>query len=343
MMDREVTIYDIAERLKISATTVSRGLNNNPVINTKTREKIHHAAKELGYRHNTLASSLRKNQSKTIGVLLHEVNSNFSTSVLAGIEKIATAEQYDLLIAHSAEDYTKEKANAKNLLSKRIDGLIVSLALNTEDVHHFDPFFERKIPVVFFDRVINNAKCTKVVIDNFKSGYDATKHLISQGYKKIAHITANLTRNVYNDRFEGYKKALQEKKIPFKDELVKICSLDKEATITAIEQLLKLKPDAFFITNDFAAAVCINLLHTKKIKIPKDIAVVGFNNDVLSDLITPKLSTIDYPGMQMGEVAAKELFKQLKSSNKKTRSKTIIIPSALITRESTIKNSRQVN
>jgi len=336
-MDREVTIYDIAKKLKISATTVSRGLNNNSVINSKTREKIHQTAKELGYRHNTLASSLRKNQSKTIGVLLHEVNSNFSTSVLAGIEKIATAEQYDLLIAHSAEDYTKEKANAKNLLSKRIDGLIVSLALNTEDVHHFDPFFERKIPVVFFDRVINNVKCTKVVIDNFKCGYDATKHLVSQGYKRIAHITANLTRNVYNDRFEGYKKALQDKKIPFRDELVKICSLDKEATIITVEQLLKLKPDAFFITNDFAAAVCINLLHTKKIKTPKDIAVFGFNNDVLSDLVTPKLSTIDYPGMQMGEVAAKELIKQLKSSNKKTKSKTITIPSTLIIRESTVK------
>ena len=334
-MDREVTIYDIAEKLKISATTVSRGLSNNPVINSKTREKIHQAAKELGYRHNTLASSLRKSQSKTIGILHHEVNSNFSTSVLAGIEKIATAKQYDLLIAHSAEDFMKEKANAKNLLNKRVDGLIVSLALSTTDIHHFDPFFERNIPVVFFDRVLNDAKCTKVVIDNFKCGYDATKHLLKQGYKRIAHITANLTRNVYNDRFEGYKKALKEKKIPFDEELIKICSLDKEATIQAVEELLKYKPDAFFITNDFAAAVCINLLHTKKIKIPKDIAVFGFNNDVLSDLITPRLSTIDYPGIKMGEVAAKELFKQLQSSGKKTKSKTITIPSAVIIREST--------
>lgn len=336
-MDREVTIYDIAKKLKISATTVSRGLNNNPVINSKTREKIHHTAKELGYQHNTLASSLRKNQSKTIGVLLHEVNSNFATSVLTGIEKITTAGQYDLLIAHSAEEYENEKANAKNLLNKRVDGLIVSLALSTKDIHHFDPFFARNIPVVFFDRVPDNAKCTKVVIDNFTSGYNATKHLLGLGYKKIAHITANLTRNVYNDRFEGYKKALKEKKIPFKNELVKICSLDKEATIEAVEQLLKYKPDAFFITNDFAAAVCINLLHTKKIKVPKDIAVFGFNNDVLGDLITPKLSTIDYPGIKMGEIAATELIKQLRSSVKKTKNKTITIPSAVIIRESTAK------
>jgi LacI family transcriptional regulator len=334
-MEKEVTIYDIAEKLKISATTVSRGLNNNPVINSKTRGKIHQAAKELGYRHNTLASSLRKNQSKTIGILLHEVNSNFATAVLAGIEKIATAKQYDLLIAHSAEDESKEKANARNLLNKRVDGLIVSLALNTKDIQHFNPFFERKIPIVFFDRVINETKCTKVVIDNFNCGYNATSHLLKQGYRKIAHITANLTRNVYNDRFEGYKKALKDKKIPFKEELVKVCSLDKEATIQAVEELLKLKPDAFFITNDFAAAVCIDLLHKKKLRVPQDIAVFGFNNDMLSDLITPKLSTIDYPGIQMGEVAAKELFKQLKSG-KKMRSKTITISSALIIRESSV-------
>src|ERR1700761_449901 len=184
-MDREVTIYDIAAKLKISATTVSRGLNNNPVINSKTREKIHLAAKELGYQHNTLASSLRKNESKTIGVLLHEVNSNFATSLLAGIERITTAQHYDLLIAHSAEDYEKEKANAKNLLNKRVDGLIVSLALSTQDIQHFCPFFERNIPVVFFDRVVNDAKCTKVVIDNLQCGYDATKRLISKGYKRI--------------------------------------------------------------------------------------------------------------------------------------------------------------
>ncbi|MFT3680132.1 MAG: LacI family DNA-binding transcriptional regulator [Ferruginibacter sp.] len=333
-MEREVTIYDIAEKLKISAATVSRGLNDNPVINAKTREKIQQVAKELGYRHNTIASNLRKSQSKTIGVLLHEVNSNFSTSVLTGIEKIASAEAYDLLITHSAEDEAKEKANAKNLLHKRVDGLIVSLALNTKDIQHFDAFFERNIPVVFFDRVITEAKCSKVVIDNFSSGYDATKHLLKQGYRKIAHITANLTRNVYNDRFEGYKKALQDKKISFREELVKICSLDKEETILAVETLLKEKPDAFFITNDFAAAVCMNLLHEKKIKVPQDVAVVGFNNDVLGDLVTPKLSTIDYPGMQMGEVAAKELFKQLKSGSSNARSKTITIPSALIVRES---------
>ncbi len=337
-MLKDITIYDIAEKLNISATTVSRGLNNNPVINKTTREKIHQTAKDLGYRHNTLASNLRKKQSKTIGILLHEVNSNFVTTVLAGIEKITTAEGYDLLIAHSAEDGTREIANAKNLLNKRVDGLIVSLALNTKNIEHFEPFFERNIPIAFFDRVPENEKYAKVIIDNFKGGYEATKHLLQQGFSKIAHITADLTRNVYSDRFEGYKKALKEKKIKVDKKLIEVCNLDKEDTIKAVHKLLKQKPDAFFITNDFAAAVCIEELHKKGLRVPNDIAVFGFNNDVLGSLITPKLSTINYPGIQMGEAVAEALIKQLKTPKKKTF-KPVIIASDIIIRESSLRKN----
>ncbi|ANI88791.1 LacI family transcriptional regulator [Arachidicoccus ginsenosidimutans] len=345
-MHKEITIYDIAKKLGISATTVSRGLNDNPLINKKTREKIHQTAKELGYRHNTIASNLRKRHSKTIGILLHEVNSYFVTAVLAGIEKVATAEQYDLLITHAGEDSIREIANTKNLLNKRVDGVIVSLTLSTRDIAHFNPFFERNIPVVFFDRVPGDANCSKVVIDNFKCGELATKHLIEQGCKKIAHITADLTRNVYNDRFEGYKKALEEHHIKFNKKLLQICNVsNKEETIAAVDKLLGQKPDAFFITNDFAAAVCIDVLHKKGLRVPEDIAVFGFNNDLIGDLITPRLSTIDYPGKQMGEVAAHELIKQLKSvdRHKKTSFKSIVIPSKMIIRESSLKKEKNKN
>ena len=336
-MQKYVTIYDIAQQLNISAATVSRALNNSPVINQNTREKIQQVAKELGYRHNTLASNLRKQQSKTIGLLLHEVNSNFVTSALAGIEKITTRAGYDLLIAHSAENGEREIANARNLLNKRVDGLIVSLALTTKNIDHFEPFFTRKIPVVFFDRVPQETGSTKVVINNFKAGYDAANELIGQGCKKIAHITADLTRNVYHDRLEGYKTALAENNIAYREDLIKICSLDKEDTITAVNQLLDKQPDAFFITNDFAAAVCIEVLHNKGIRVPEDIAVFGFNNDVLGNLITPKLSTIDYPGIEIGETAATELMKLIKLPPKKQVSKTVLVPSKMIIRESSRK------
>lgn len=336
-MQKEITIYDLADRLGISATTVSRALNNNPRINNKTREKVHKLAEELGYRHNILAANLRKQQTRTIGVILHEVNSYFATSVLAGIEKVTTPEKFDILITHSAENAAREVANVKNLMNKRVDGIIVSLSMNSQSTDHFTPILDRGTPLVFFDRVIPDAKCTKVVIDNFQCGYDATRHLIEQGCKRIAHITADLVRNVYNDRYQGYQKALKDHKIKFDQELVAICGLNKAETTEAVTRLLEQKPDAFFIPSDFAAAVCMEILHNKGLRIPEDIAVFGFNNDMLSDLITPKLSTIDYPGLLMGEMAAKALIEQIKlhRKNKNFKDHTIFIPTEMILREST--------
>lgn len=338
-MQKDITIYDIAQQLNISATTVSRALNNNPRINAKTRERVKQLAEQLGYRHNTLAANLRKQQTKTIGVILHEVNSYFATSVLAGIEKVTTPEKFDILITHSAESAEREIANVKNLMNKRVDGIVVSLAMNTKSTEHFTPVFDREIPLVFFDRVITDANCTKVVIDNFQGGYDATSHLIGQGCKRIAHITADLVRNVYNDRYKGYLKALKDNKIKFDKNLVKICGLNMTETAEAVTQMLDQKPDAFFIPSDFAAAVCMEILHNKGIRVPEDIAVFGFNNDILSDLVTPKLSTIDYPGLLMGEMAAKALIEQiqLKRKNKIMKDHIITIPTEIILRESTLR------
>jgi len=342
-MLKNITIHDIAKKLEISAGTVSRALSDSALVKKETKDKILQAANELGYRYNAIAGNLRKQNSQTIGILLHEVNSHFVTSVLAGIEKVASAEKYDMLIAHSGEEYQREVGNAKNLFSKRVAGLITSLALNTKDIAHFEPFFEHNIPVVFFDRVINNTDCTKVVIDNFQSGYTAAKHLIQQGCTRIAHITSNLTRNVYFDRFEGYKKALDEAGLKFHKNLLGICRLlNREEVKTVVAYLLKQKPDAFFITNDLAAAVCIDSLHKEGIRVPQDIAVFGFNNDVVGRLITPKLSTINYPGTTMGEIAARELIKQLKIQDRqgKITHKTIIVPSEIIIRESSLKTNQ---
>jgi LacI family transcriptional regulator len=186
---KEVTIYDIALKLDLSSATVSRALKNHPAINKNTKKKIQDAAKELGYRHNTFASNLRKQKTNTIGVIVHELNSNFITSVLAGIEKITTEAGYDLIIAHSSESFEKESANALNLFHKRVDGLIASLAFDTQGLAHYKFFSDRSIPIIFFDRVEENSESTKVIIDNYKCGYQATKHLIDQGCKRIVLVT----------------------------------------------------------------------------------------------------------------------------------------------------------
>ena len=336
---KEVTIYDIAQKLDISSATVSRALKDHPAINKNTRKKIQDVAKELGYRHNTFASNLRKQKTNTIGVIVHELNSNFITSVLAGIEKVTTEAGYDLIIAHSSESFEKESANAINLFHKRVDGLIASLAFDTEGLDHYQSFNDRSIPVIFFDRVEENSESTKVIIDNYKCGYQATQHLIDQGCKRIVLMTANLKRNVYAQRYKGYKDALFDNNIPFHENYVMIKDLSEQCGIEAAKQIVKMKPlpDGAFITNDFSAAVCMQTLKEFGIRIPDDIAIVGFNNDAIGKIVEPQLTTIDYPGMDMGEIAARNLINHLKGITNIKHTQTIVVRSDLIVRKSSLK------
>ncbi|MBP9078595.1 MAG: LacI family DNA-binding transcriptional regulator, partial [Haliscomenobacter sp.] len=222
---KDVTIYDIAQQIGVSPATVSRALNNKPFISEKTKTKIFKAAKELGYRHNNFASNLRKQKSHTIGIIIHELKSNFTTLVLAGIEKAATLAGYDLIIAHSSESVEKEIANANNLFHKRVDGVIASLSFETETLDHFEPYYDKNIPVIFFDRVEEDSPTTKVIIDNYKSGYIATKHLIDQGCQRILLIAGSQKRNVYYQRYKGYADALRDHQMDMAKEQVFINDL----------------------------------------------------------------------------------------------------------------------
>ena len=336
---KEITIYDIAQKLEISTTTVSRALKNHPAISKSTRKKIQDTAKDLGYRHNSFASSLRNQKSHTIGIIVHELNSNFITSVLAGIEKVSTEAGYDLIIAHSSESSAKEAANALNLFHKRVDGLIASLSFDTESLEHFQSYVDRGIPLVFFDRVDESSESPKVVIDNYKSGYEATQHLIEQGCKRIVMVTANLNRNVYAQRFKGYKDALFDNKIKFEEKNLLIKDLSEKCGIEAAHQIMKMKPmpDGAFITNDFSAAVCMQTLKEHGINIPEDIAIVGFNNDAISKIVEPQLTTINYPGIDIGEIAARNLIGLMKNDTSIMQTNTVIVKSDLIIRKSSLK------
>ncbi|HSV11966.1 MAG TPA: LacI family DNA-binding transcriptional regulator [Hanamia sp.] len=338
--DKEVTIYDLASALNISIATVSRALKNDPVVSKQTKKKIFDLAEKMEYRTNHFARNLRSQNTNTIGIIVHELNSNFINSVLAGVEKVTTEAGYDLIIAHSSESYTKEVANAKNLFEKRVDGLIASLSFDTKNLDHFKVFKDKGVPVIFFDRVEQEGNNTVVVIDNYKCGYQATEHLIQQGCKRIVHITSSLKRNVYSQRFKGYKDALFDNGITFDENLLIINDLSEKAGIESAMQILKMNPlpDAAFITNDFVAAVCMRTLKENGIRIPEDIAIVGFNNDAICTLIEPALSTINYPGIDVGEVAARNLVNHLKGIGNIQNTNTIIIRSNLIIRKSSLKN-----
>lgn len=336
---KEVTIYDIAKRLNISPATVSRGLQDHPAISKKTKKKIQEVVNELGYRSNHFARNLRQKQTKTIGVLVHELNSNFITSVLSGIEKVTTEAGYDIIIAHSSESYKKEVANAHNLFHKRVDGLIASLSFDTTNLDHFTPFIDKGVPVIFFDRVEQDGNNPVVIIDNVRCGYIATHHLIEQGCQRIAHLTSSLQRNVYSQRYKGYRDALFDADIPYDESLLLVNDLSEKAGVESALQILDMNPlpDGIFITNDFVAAVCMRTLKEHGINIPGDIAVVGFNNDSIAKLIEPALTTINYPGVDMGEIAARNLINHLQGISNIHQTNTVIVRSDLIIRKSSLK------
>lgn len=338
-MEKEVTIYDIARKLLISPTTVSRALNDNPAVNINTKQRIFKMANEMGYRSNMFASNLRSQRTNAIGVIVPRLNSTFMSSVIAGMEKVANEAGYNLVISQSLETVEKEIANANTLYNSRVDGLLISLAYNTVNIDHLEPFIKKNIPILFYDRVFEHEKITGIVIDNIQAGYKATQHLIEQGCKDLVHITGNLKRNVYSDRLKGFKYALMDNEIAFKESNVIVNNLSEEAGIEAAQQILKRKalPDGIFVANDSCAISCMKKLMQEGVSIPEDMAVVGFNNDSICRIVEPNLSTIDYPAYEMGEVAARNLIHRIEGLYDNTLTNKITLRSELVIRKSSLK------
>ncbi|HDS05998.1 MAG TPA: LacI family transcriptional regulator [Bacteroides sp.] len=338
---KEVTIYDIAKVLNLSASTVSRGLRNHPAIREETSRRIIDTARTMGYQQNTFARNLRKNRSNTLGVILPRLDSSFQSAVVSGIEKKVNQIGYNLIISQSRESVEKERANVATMYNSRVEGLLISLACDTRNLDHLNMFFEKGIPVVFFDRVKEHPryKCTSVVIDNSQAAFDATEHLVEQGCRRIMFIGGNLLCHVYRERFRGYRKALDEHGLSDDKGLTLIDILNEDTGVYAVKKILEMDapPDGIFAANDSSAVSVICELKQKGIRVPEDIAVVGFNNVHLSRVIDPGLTTIHYPGMEMGEVAASTLIDMLDRESP-VLTKTIVLSHQLIVRESSLKN-----
>ena len=335
---KEVTIYDVAKMLNVSPSTVSRGLKNHPHIRKETKKNIIAMAKEMGYQQNKFASNLRQKHTNTIGVVVPKLDSYFMATVISGIEKITAQNGYGLIISQSQESWKKEISCISTLFNSRVDGLLVSLAFDTKNLEHFNILLNKDIPVVFFDRVTDCNGCISIVIDNYKAGYEATSHLIEQGCKRIVHIGGNLLRNVYSERFRGYKQALTDNKIEFEQNLIVICDMSGQASTDAAKKILKMlpRPDGIFTSNDTTAVATMVELERAGVIIPDEIAVVGFNNDPISQVIRPNLTTVDYPARQIGEIAATSLINKLKNSESANFS-TIILKHDLICRQSSLR------
>jgi LacI family transcriptional regulator len=335
----EITIYDISKALNISASTVSRGLNNNPKVRKEVRRKIFQVADEMGYQPNKFASSLRLKRTRSLGVVIPRIDSHFMSTVISGMEKVAKQKGYQLLISQSEESVSLESENIQALFNSRVDGFLVSLSSETTNLEHFEYVFRKDIPILFFDRVFCQSNCICVVIDNYKAGYDATQHLIQQGCRNIACVTGSLNQNVYKDRLRGFRQALRDNSISENEDLIIVSNLSYSSGEIIVRDLMKHKkmPDGIFTANDNSAVSIICELKKAGYRIPEDIAVVGFNDDPVSTVVEPNLTTVHYPGREMGEIAAGYMIKTLEGTQFEKVS-TIILNSELIIRQSSVRS-----
>lgn len=330
----KITIVDIANKLNITASTVSRALSNSPRISDETKKAVHKMAKQLNYQPNHIASALRSGKSKLIGVIIPSADRAFFSSVVRGIEEIANNLEYRVIICQSYDEPEKEIETIGALMSARVDGIFASTGKKTDTFDHYQKIVDKGIPLILFDRGNQDLKVSQVVIDDYQGAYLAVKHLIDQDCKRIAHFTTINKISIYKDRLRGYLDALRDAGIPILDELIIASDLQLEDGRTSMEQLLKLKerPDAVFSSSDFGAMGAMQVLKENNIKIPDQVAIVGFSNEPFTSYTDPPLSSVDQMSRNMGKITAEAFFDELKLEDKSNfiPQKTVLSPQLII-------------
>jgi LacI family transcriptional regulator len=334
----ENTIKDIALKLGLSPSTVSRGLKDHPHINEKTKKKIRDTAAKLGYKHNAVAASLRNNKSNTIGLIVPRISMFYQSAVLTAIQNKLHEYKYNLMVCQSNESVEMERELVNALYASRVGGLIVSATLNTVDFSHFDVFCKSNCPLIFFDRIPTDYPANKIEGDEYNGGYMATMHLLELGCRRIAHIGGSLTCNLYKGRFAGYKAALKKYGLPVEKQFVFFHDLTAENGWKTGEKLFSRKPypDAVFACNDTTAVAIIQYAKSLGIEVPGQLKVIGYSNGPLSQIIDPPLTSIEQYTSKVGTEAAMMMIDLV--SNKMPRGKTfrkVTVPVDLVKRKST--------
>lgn len=337
---KPVTLKQIAEKLGISVATVSKALKDYPDVSEKTKRLVTELAQTLNYKPNAFAVTLRTKESKTIGLIIPEVVHHFFSSVIKGIIAQAEKKGYLIIILQSNESYELEKKQLDLLLSKGVDGILISLANETANFKHIEDIIAQETPLVMFDKIAKIVNCPKVIINDRSAAYSATQHLIDTGCKRIAHFRGPLLPQNSIDRFLGYKKALLDNGLSYDPSLVYILNdMSFEEGSYFAKQLLKDHGDVdgIFINTDLVAIGAISEFNKRGVKIPEQISIVGFSNWFMSSVISPPLTTIDQPGYLMGKTAFKLLYKEIKQRKKGSISnfKSVELKTEIIIRNST--------
>lgn len=338
MQHYRTTIHDIAKQLGVSASTVSRALNDHPNISSDTKKKVNKIASKLNYRPNNIAAALRKGKSNIVGVIVPEINRNFFSSVIKGIEEMLNKDGYSVIICQTNDFLDKEKASLKSLLNLQVDGIIASYAKQTKSFEHYQEVVNSGIPLVLFDRSDDSLHVGSVIIDDYLGAFRATEHLITQGCKKIVHFCGPQNVSIYRERRRGYIEALQKYGLPVLDEYIYDSNLKYESGVEHAATLLShaSKPDGVFSASDFAAIGAMTTLKKRGIKIPEEIAFVGFSNEPFTSFIEPPLTTVDQFSNRMGEFAARIFLDYMNNPSGFIPGKTVLMPE-LIERGSSLR------
>lgn len=339
-----ITIKDIAKALGLSTSTVSRALRDSYEISPETKKMVLEYAEKHHYKPNPIALSLKERRSRSIGVIVCEIANSYFSQVINGIESVAYQHGYNVIIAQSMESFEREILNLQYLTSRSIDGLIISVATETNDFSYLTELYEKKMPLVFFDRIVNEINTHKVVADNYRGAYDATNYLLKSGYQRIATICNAEILSITRERLAGYKAALEENGFKYDESLVRYCKhggMVFSEVETALNDILNLdeKPDAIFTGADKLTTNTFRILKARNYKLPDEIGLIGFSNSELTELLDPSLSVVRQPAFQMGEESTRLLMQMIESKRPVTEFGTTVLPTEMIIRGSTGKPS----
>ncbi len=332
-MKKQVTIKDIARQLGLSVSTVSRALKDHPDISIKTRKAVKQLANLLGYKPNRIALNLKNSKTNTIGLIIPMIEHNFFSSIVNGIEEIAYENDYYVMMFQSNESYMREVLNTQALATNRVDGILASFSKETRDFSHFKQLIDYEIPLVFFDRAVDDLHADTVVSDDFQGAYSAVTHLIEKGCKNIALFTSPRHLNISQKRHDGYKQALEDNGLSYNPDLVYACDTFDDAIKISKSILKKVdKPDAVFAVNDPTALGVVKVAKMLGIRVPEELKIVGYENSKSAVMCDPELTTVDQFGFELGKQAVSLLLDRINAKTYQYKTKNIVIKPKLIER-----------
>ena len=335
--NKHTTIIDIARALNVSPSTVSRALHDHPSISAVTKRNVLDLAKKFDYQPNMLALSLLNKRTGIIGIVVPEITGYFFATVINGVQDMVASAGCKLLICQSNESFEEEKKLIHDMTLLRVDGFLISPTFNTKTFDHFEKLKNANIPLVIFDRDCPGFQADKVLVDSYDGAYQAVDYLIKSGCQHIGHIAGPTAIPTFRQRLDGYLDALRDNNLPIKDELIVHSNgFSSEYGVEAAGELLAKNDmlDAIFSVNDAVAIGAMHVIREKGLCVPKDIALVGFDDESYSCFFNPSLSTVWQPVYELGMLSAKILLDHFSENEHKIDYRYEVLKPELVIRES---------